>query len=64
MWLNTLSLIQFINHRGGVEEKRRIFYYERHEIRENINNTINPFHIRERNISTTGNTGLPAHGGE
>jgi hypothetical protein len=44
--LNSLSLIPFINH-GKDGRIEKIFYYERHEIRENIKNTINPFHIWE-----------------
>jgi hypothetical protein len=38
------------------KKREEFFYYERHEIRESFSSTTNPFHIRERNISTTGNT--------
>ena len=55
LWQNSLSLIPFINH-GKDGRREKIFYYERHEIRESFIYTTNPFHIRERNISTTGNT--------
>jgi hypothetical protein len=58
LWLNSLSLIPFINHgKDGRREKNFYPALAGHEIRENITNTINPFQIRERNLSTTGSHG-------